>query len=103
VAGPQRARAPRRGLLVVPGDRVREPAGLSVQVGLCASVLPFFPFEGGRMVKVEVAIGDDAYVDLERQRMRPWHAMSAGLAASSSWPDRSRRVHRAAHLGRRGP
>jgi hypothetical protein len=30
---------------------------------------PFFPFEGGRIVKVEVSIGEDAYVDLERQLM----------------------------------
>lgn len=30
---------------------------------------PFFPFEGGTIVKVEVSIGDDAYVDLERQLM----------------------------------
>lgn len=30
---------------------------------------PFFPFEGGRIAKVEVSIGDDAYVDLERQLM----------------------------------
>jgi len=28
---------------------------------------PLFPFEGGTIVKVEVSIGDDAYVDLERQ------------------------------------
>ena len=28
---------------------------------------PFFPFEGGRIVKVEVTSGDDAYVDLEQQ------------------------------------
>lgn len=28
---------------------------------------PFFPFEGGRIVKVEVSTGDDAYVDLEQQ------------------------------------
>jgi hypothetical protein len=28
---------------------------------------PFFPFEGGTIAKVEVSIGDDAYVDLERQ------------------------------------
>jgi hypothetical protein len=30
---------------------------------------PFFPFEGGRIVKVEVTSGDDAYVDLERALM----------------------------------
>jgi arylsulfatase len=30
---------------------------------------PFFPFEGGTIVKVEVSIGDDAYVDLEQQLM----------------------------------
>ena len=28
---------------------------------------PFFPFEGGTIAKVEVSIGDDAYVDLEQQ------------------------------------
>jgi hypothetical protein len=28
---------------------------------------PFFPFEGGTIANVEVSIGDDAYVDLERQ------------------------------------
>jgi hypothetical protein len=27
---------------------------------------PFFPFEGGRIVKVEISVGDDAYVDLEQ-------------------------------------
>jgi hypothetical protein len=30
---------------------------------------PFFPFEGGAIVRVEVSVGDDAYVDLERQMM----------------------------------
>jgi arylsulfatase len=28
---------------------------------------PYFPFEGGRIIKVEVTSGEDAYVDLERQ------------------------------------
>jgi hypothetical protein len=27
---------------------------------------PFFPFEGGTIVKVEISIGDDAYIDLEQ-------------------------------------
>ncbi len=30
---------------------------------------PFFPFEGGTIRKVEVSIGEDAYVDLEQQLM----------------------------------
>jgi hypothetical protein len=30
---------------------------------------PYFPFEGGEIAKVEVSIGDDAYVDLEQQMM----------------------------------
>jgi len=28
---------------------------------------PFFPFEGGRIRKVEISTGDDAYLDLEQQ------------------------------------
>ena len=32
-----------------------------------SSYTPFFPFEGGTIVKVEVSTGDDAYVDLEQQ------------------------------------
>jgi hypothetical protein len=27
---------------------------------------PFFPFEGGQIIKVEVSIADDAYIDLEQ-------------------------------------
>jgi arylsulfatase len=30
---------------------------------------PFFGFEGGRVIKVEVSVGDDAYVDLEQQML----------------------------------
>jgi hypothetical protein len=26
-----------------------------------------FPFSGGRIAKVEVSVGDDAYIDLEQQ------------------------------------
>jgi arylsulfatase len=28
---------------------------------------PFFPFEGGEIVQVEVSVGDDRYIDLERE------------------------------------
>ena len=27
---------------------------------------PFFPFEGGTILKVEVSVGDDGYIDLEQ-------------------------------------
>jgi hypothetical protein len=35
--------------------------------------MPFFPFEGGWIVKVEISVCDDAYVDLEQH-------MAAALA-----------------------
>jgi hypothetical protein len=60
--------------MAVPPDRGHDPHQGSIDQDRweapCPSrfeqYTPFFPFEGGTILKVEVSIADDAYIDLEQ-------------------------------------